>query len=108
MIKIIRSITEGVDGCNKAGGIGYNAANAPSIVRVSCNGLSVLINDSDYVALQILDEVVGNSVVKNTANAVLVVIEGNKSISIPSFAEDLGTVESIAHVGMLKLYYIPG
>jgi hypothetical protein len=67
LIKIIRSITEGVDGCNKAGGIGYNAANAPGIVGVSCNGLSILANDCDYVALQILDEVVGNIVINNSA-----------------------------------------
>ena len=69
---------------------------SPCIIGITCNCLSIFINDSNYIALKILDEVVGNVVVKDTANAVLVVIDGNKSISIPSFAEDLGTVKGVS------------
>ena len=68
----------------------------PSIVRVSCNSLSILVNDSNYVALKILDEVVGNIIVKNTTYGILVVVKGNKSILAPSLKENLGTVKSVS------------
>ena len=98
-IKIIRSISEGVNISNiNAGIILCDGRYAPRIVGVTCNRLSILINDSNYVSLKILEEVVGNVIVDNTANAVLVVIKRNKSIVIPSFTEDLCTVKSI---GML-------
>ena len=38
-------------------GIG-NCVLAPSIIGVGGNSLSILVNDSNYVALQVLDEVV--------------------------------------------------
>ena len=78
--------------CGKFGVGNCTCDSAPRVVGVSCDSLSILINDSNYVALKILDEVVGNVVVEDTANAVLVVIEGNKSVTIPSFAENFGTI----------------
>lgn len=56
----------------------------------------LLINDSDYVTLQVLDEVVGNVVIKNTAYSILVIVERNESVTIQSFAEDLGTVKGVS------------
>ena len=67
----------------------------PRIVRVSCDSLSILINDSTYVALKILDEVVGYVIVENTAHAVLVIVERNKRIAVPSLAENLSSVKRV-------------
>ena len=57
--------------------------------------MSILINDSEYVALKILDEVIWNVVMDNTTNAVLVIVERDERISTPHFTENLDTVESI-------------
>ena len=67
----------------------------PSVVRVSCNSLGCLVYNSNDISLQILDEVVGNIVVKNTANAVLVVVQRNEGVFAPSFFEDLGAVQRV-------------
>ncbi len=61
------------------------------------------INDSNYVALQVLDEVVWSSIVENAANAILVIVERTKIIAIPSFAEDLSSVK---RVGMENTVYL--
>ena len=90
-IKVVRTITEGVDICN-ANGIQGNSTHTPRIVGVSCHSFGFLINNSNYVALKILDEVIGNVVVEDTANAILVIVERNESIAIPSFAENFGTI----------------
>jgi hypothetical protein len=61
-IVVVTTISEGVDCCNLASrGINLNLRYTPSIVGISCNRLSILVNDADYVALQVLDEVVGNN-----------------------------------------------
>ena len=41
-----------------------------------------------------------------TANAVLVIVEGNKSVTVPSLAENLGAVKGIDGVDTCKLYHI--
>ena len=94
LVVVVRTISEGVDICD-ANRILRNSTYAPSIIGISCNGFCVLVNDSDYVTLQVLYEVVGNVVVENTANAVLVVVERNESVAAPCLTENLGTVESI-------------
>ena len=94
LIEIVRSISEGVNCCDTSRTL-CNRAYTPSIVGVSCNSLSILINDCDYVALKILDEVVGITIINDTTNAVLVIVEGNKSVTIPSLTKDLRSVESI-------------
>ena len=67
-VVVITTVSEGVGCCDcTIRGINLNLWYTPRIVRVSCNGLSVLINDSNYVALQVLDEVVGNIVINNSA-----------------------------------------
>ena len=74
-IIVIATISERVDGGNFAiGSIKLDFRYAPSIVGVFSDSCCILVNDSNYIALQVLDEVVGNIVVENTANAVLVVI----------------------------------
>ena len=96
-IVVVTTISEGVDCCNLASRrIKLDFRYAPSIVGVSCDSPSILINDSNYIALKILDKVVGNIVVENTANAVLVIVEGNKSIAVPSLAENLGAVKCVS------------
>ena len=57
MIVVVGTISEGVNGCDLAvRRIKLDFRYTPSIVRVSCDGLSILVNNSDYVALQILTE----------------------------------------------------
>lgn len=67
----------------------------PSVIGVYCNSFCFLVNDGDYIALKVLDEVVRNVVVKNTAYRILVIVERNKGIVSPCFTENLGAVESI-------------
>jgi hypothetical protein len=71
-IVVVGTITEGVNGRNlyalgKLGVSNCACDSTPSVVRVSRNGLSILVNDSDYITLQVLDEVVGNIVINNSA-----------------------------------------
>ena len=95
-IVVIATVSEGVNGCDLAvGRIKLDFRYAPSIVGVSCDGLSILVKNSNDIALQIFEEIIGSTVVDNTANAVLVVIERNKSIAIPSFTENLSAVKGI-------------
>ena len=95
-IVVVATVSEGVNGCNLAfGRIKLDFRRAPSIVRISCNSLCILINDSDYITLQVFNEVVGNSIVEKNANTVLVIVEGNKSISVPSFTKNLCSIKCI-------------
>ena len=57
-IVVVTTITEGVNGCDLAiRRVKFDFRYTPSIVGVSCNSFGILINDSDYVALKVLDEV---------------------------------------------------
>ena len=94
-IIVVASVSERVNSCNNTGVIGDYCTNAPGVVGVACNRLCVLINDGDYVTLNILDEVVGNRVVKNTAYGILVIVKRDKRIAVPSLTENFGTVERI-------------
>ena len=99
-IVVVTTVTEGVNICNLAiRCIQRNGRNTPSVVRISCNSLSILVNDSNYVALQVLDEVVGNIVVENTAYRILIIVERNKRIVPPCFTENFRAVKG---VGMLN------
>ena len=64
--------------------------------------MRILVHDSNDIALQVLDEVVGNRVVENPANAVPVIIERNKRIISPSLTENLSAVK---RVGMKNTIY---
>ena len=71
-VVVVTTISEGVDSCNiyvlgKLGVGNCTCDSTPRIVGVFCNSFCVLINVCDYVALQILDEVVGNTVIYNSA-----------------------------------------
>ena len=95
-IVVITAIAERVDGGDiTAGRVLFDRRHTPCIVRVSCYRYAVCIRNSDYIALQVLGEVVGNRVVENPANAGLVIIERNKRVFSPSFAENLGSVKDV-------------
>ena len=47
------------------------------------------------IALQVLDEVIRSVIVKDTADAVLVVIERDEGVVAPSFTQNLGAVERV-------------
>ena len=71
-VVVVRTVSERVDICNlyTLGKLGVGNCTCyctPRIVGVFCNSFCVLINVCDYVALQILDEVVGNTVIYNSA-----------------------------------------
>ena len=111
IVEIVRSIAEGVDICDVrrnfreglAVSVCYRTHLAPRIVGVSCNSFGILINDGNYVALQVLEEVVGNIIVDNTADRILVVVQRRQNVSvdlvniivIPTFAQDLRSVKGI-------------
>ena len=71
-VVVVSTISEGVDGCD-TNRILRNSTYTPRIVGVSCNGLCILINNSDYVALQVLYKVIRSMVVKNTTGTILVI-----------------------------------
>jgi hypothetical protein len=84
-IEVVRTVSEGVDRCNiytigKLGVGNCTCDNISRIVGVFGNSFCILVNDSDYVAQRILNEIVGNIIVKNTANVILVVVYGNKML----------------------------
>lgn len=86
----------GVDGCYVAlGGIGRDCANAPGIVGIAGYDLRFLIYDCDYVALKILEEVVGCAVVGYTAYCILVIIQRDEGVIAPSFSKYLSAVEGV-------------
>ena len=65
--------------------------------------MGFLVNDGNYVALQVLEEVVGNVIVENTADRILVVIKRRQNVSvdlvniivIPTFTQDLRSVKGV-------------
>ena len=92
------SLAERVDGGDIAAGrVLFDCRHTPCIIGVSCNDCAVCVRNGNYIALQVLDEVVGNRVVENPANAVLVIIERNKRIFSPSLTENL---DAVKHVGV--------
>lgn len=102
---VIPAIAERVDGGDiVARRVLFNCRHTTCIVGVSCNGLRILVNDSDDITLQVLDEVVGNRVVENTANAVLVIIERNKRIISPSLTENLSAVKRVGVENAVTLF----
>ena len=103
-IVVITPISIWVDVCNNTRGIGEDGRNAPGIVGVSCNGFCILINNSNYITLKILDEIVGKVVVEDTANAVLVIVERNEGVFVPSLAENLSAVKRISVKNTVDLF----
>ena len=67
----------------------------PRIVGVSCNRLCIFIDDSDYIALKVLEEVIRLIIIENAANAVLIIIKRNECIAVPFFTQNLSTVKSV-------------
>ena len=69
-----------------------------------CYRCTICVCNGNYIALQVLDEVVGNRVVENPANAVLVIIERNKRVFSPSLTENLGAVNGISMENAVTLF----
>ena len=78
-------------------------ASTPGIVRILRNSLCVLIYDGDYIALQILQEVVGHTVIDNAADGILIVIQRNQNILIslrlliivPALTQNLSAIQNV-------------
>ena len=103
-VEIVGSVAEGVNGSNAASRrVLHNGRHAPGIVGIACNGFTVLINNGDYIALQVLLEIIGLAVVDNTADRVLIVIQRNQNILIslssliivPALTQDLGAIQEV-------------
>ena len=56
------------------------------------NCFSVLVDDRNDIALQILQEVVRRAVVNDTARSILCIIQRDQLIVAPCFTEDLSSV----------------
>ena len=105
-IVVIAAIAVGVNGGDIAVGvIECNGANAPCIVGVLCNDRAAGIEDLDDIALQVLPEVEGRTVIDNTADGLLSVVQGNQSVAAPGLLQD---VSAIQDVGMLDAVYSLG
>ena len=95
-IIVVPTVSEGVDICDSGvGRTGFDRRNTPCIVGIFGNSLSILVNDSNDVALKVLDEVVGNIIVENTTNTFFIVVDRNKRIGSPRFTQDFCTLKSI-------------
>ena len=95
-IIVVAAVAVGVVGGNSiAGNILRDCAYAPGVVSISRYNLGILVNDCNYVALQILLEIVRHTVILDAANTVLVVIQGNQSITAPSLSQYFSTVKNI-------------
>ena len=68
---------------------------APRIIGISCNSLARIIGYRNYIALQVLVEIICNSVVFQSTNCSVKVVERNKCISVPRFLNDICTVKSV-------------
>ena len=93
---IIPAITVGVNrGDGAVGGIGNDRADTPCVVGITRNSFNVLIENRYNIALQIFLEVIGFIVIHDTADAVLVVIQRDNGVVVPSLAQNLRAVEGI-------------
>ena len=79
-IVVIAAITEGVDdgdiggaGDDRTAGIGDLEHHAPGVVGIAGHYLAVSVGDGDNIPLQILEEVVGGTVVQDTAYLVCMI-----------------------------------
>ena len=98
-IVVVSTISEWVNCCNTtSGNILDNRAYAPGIVRVLNNNLSILVDNGNNVALQVLLEVEWFIIEDNTADRLFIIVERNECIISPSLAQNLGSVKG---VGML-------
>jgi hypothetical protein len=95
LIEIIGSISKRVDSCDNTGVIGHDCANAPSIVGVVCNYITLVVCDGNNVALQVLKEIVCVIIIDNTADRILIIVEGNKRIVSPGLTKNLCAVKSV-------------
>ena len=57
--------------------------------------MSVLVNDSNNVTLQVLYEIIWGIVIKNTTNTFFIVVDRNKRIGSPRFTQDFCALKSI-------------
>ena len=108
-IVVVTTVSEGVNGCNihvlGELGVGYRTCHStPSIVGISCNCLSIFVNDCDYITLKILDEVVGNRVVKNATDRIFIVIQRNECIATPRLAENLCSIKRVSVENTVYLF----
>ena len=63
-----------IETCNNTGTIRYNGANAPSIVGITCYNLTLVVGNSNNIALKVLLEVIRKTVIDNTTNGFLIII----------------------------------
>ena len=99
------SLAERVDSCDiVAGRVLFDCRHTPCIVSVLCYRYAVCVRNSNDIALQVLDEVVGNRVVENPANAVLVIIERNKRVFSPSLTENICAVKRVGVENAVTLF----
>lgn len=75
-IVIVAAVAVGVDGGDIAvGGILHDGAFTPGVVGVLCDSFAVLVGNGDDVALQVLEEVVAQTTIVQTADGILVVVQ---------------------------------
>ena len=95
-IVVVTTVSEGVDICNsRIGGTGLDRRNTPCIVGIFGNSLSILVNNSNDITLQVLDEIIRGVVIKNTTNTFFIVVDRNKRTGSPRFTQDFCTLKSI-------------
>ena len=82
-VEVVAAVQVGVGDRQEAvGGVLLDRRHAPRIVGVADNHLCILVQNGDNVALQVLLEVVGDVVVQNTKDGILVIVQGSKNVAV--------------------------
>ena len=107
-IVVVATVAEGVEGGDAAIGVILgDGASTPCVVGILGNGLSVLVGDSNDIALQVFQEVIEIAFIQETADTILIVVQRDQQLGMlgivlthlrPGFHQDLGAVQ---RVGML-------
>lgn len=75
--------------------IGDSGHLTPCVVGIPCNNRADLVCDLNDITLQVLVEIVSRTVVDDTADRILVVVQRNQGTVAPGFFQDLGAVELV-------------
>ena len=72
-----------------------NRAYAPGIIRILCDGICILVDNGNNVALQVLLEVEWFIIEDNTADRLFIIVERNECIIAPSLAQNFCAVKCV-------------
>ena len=102
-IIVIATISERVNVGNAcAAGVGGDGALAPRIVNVLGYNRAGIVGNCNNVALQVFIEIICSTVILDSANRAVKIVERNERVAIPRF---LDNVRAVKRIFMLNAIY---